>query len=350
MAIVKAQKSKRKARVAIAGPSGSGKTFTALKIARGLVGPNGRIVVIDTERMSSALYAPEFGHDVCDKFDFGTKSPPRDAYSPVRYVEAIAESAAAADVIVIDGLSQAWNATGGALDQVDAAAAKSSGNSYAAWRTVTPQHNDLVEAMVGCPCHLVVTMRSKTEYALEKNEQGKNVPKKIGMAPIQRDGMEYEFDVFGDMDLDNTLRISKTRYSKFAGAVIRKPDEEVGAELAAWLSDGADAPQRPAQPPATAPAEPPKKPSTEPGSAAIQRDRLEIGNMIASACGLSLADRAKWSDADKAKFGDTLQAWGNTEATTVGAVPDANVRTVLSLVTMAHAQWKKEQRADTVKV
>ncbi len=41
-------------------------------------------------------------------------------------------------------------------------------------------------------------MRAKTEYVIQE-VNGKQVPKKIGMAPIQRDGVEYEFDVVADM-------------------------------------------------------------------------------------------------------------------------------------------------------
>jgi KaiC/GvpD/RAD55 family RecA-like ATPase len=116
-------------RLAIAGPSGSGKTYSALLIARGLVGPEGRIAVIDTERGSASLYAD------LTPFDVAELAPP---FTPERYVEAIrAAEKAGYDAIVIDSLSHAWAGPGGILDLHDAAAAKEK-NAFAAWRLVTP--------------------------------------------------------------------------------------------------------------------------------------------------------------------------------------------------------------------
>ena len=41
-------------------------------------------------------------------------------------------------------------------------AASRSGNSFVAWRDVTPEHNKLVDAILQCQMHVIVTMRSKT--------------------------------------------------------------------------------------------------------------------------------------------------------------------------------------------
>lgn len=241
----KATKTKAKARVALVGPSGSGKTYTALLLARGLVGDGGTIAVIDTERASASKYADDV--TAFDALDL-------DHHSPGEYVDAIKDAAREGyDCLVIDSLSHAWNGRGGALEMVDNAAKRSRDNSYVAWRDVTPQHNALVDAILTYPGHVVVTMRAKTEYVLETGKNGKQAPRKVGMAPIQRDGMEYEFDVVGDMDLDHNLMISKSRCSALADAVISKPGARVAETLRAWLSDGADAP-KPAAALAPAPA------------------------------------------------------------------------------------------------
>src|SRR5262249_26069414 len=142
------------------------------------------------------------------------------------------------DALVIDSLSHAWMGKDGALEQVDRAAKRSSGNSFAAWRDVTPMHNRLVDAMLSCRCHLIVTMRSKTEWVLEDDARGKKVPRKVGMAPIQRDGVEYEFDVVGDFDIHHTLTISKSRCSELDGAVIEKPGRDLARTLKRWLDEG----------------------------------------------------------------------------------------------------------------
>jgi energy-coupling factor transporter ATP-binding protein EcfA2 len=230
----KATRKKAKARVALVGPSGSGKTYTALVLARGLVGTEGTIALIDTERASASKYAGEVTE--FDALDL-------DHHSPKEYVDAITDAAKAGyDVLVIDSLSHAWNGRGGALEQVDQASKRAQGNSYVAWRDVTPQHNALVDAILTYPGHVIVTMRAKTEYVLDEGKNGKKTPRKVGMAPIQREGMEYEFDVVADMDLDHNLIVSKSRCSALADAVVSRPDAAIAETLRAWLSDGADMP------------------------------------------------------------------------------------------------------------
>jgi hypothetical protein len=227
-----AQRKQAKMRLAVAGPSGSGKTYSALLIARGLVGPEGKIAVIDTERGSASLYADLTPFDVCEL------APP---FTPERYIEAIrAAEAAGYDAIIIDGLSHAWAGPGGVLDLHDAAAAKEK-NSYTAWRLVTPRHNDLVDAMLQSKCHIIATMRSKTEYA-QVEEGGKKKVVKLGMAPVQRDGMEYEFTVFLDLDASHNAVASKDRTSIFDGLVFR-PTEETGRKLREWLEGAFQEPQ-----------------------------------------------------------------------------------------------------------
>lgn len=228
MAFKVATKDKSRARIALIGPSGSGKTFSALRIARGLVGPNGRIGLIDTENRTASKYADKFHFEV-DELDH---------FAPADYVEKIQDAnLEGIDVLIIDSLSHAWMGKGGALEQVDQAASRSkTGNSFGAWREVTPQHNALVEAIIRSPLHIIVTMRAKTDYVQEKDKDGRTVIRKVGLAPIQREGLEYEFDVVGDMDLDNTLVITKTRCSDLNRAVIKEPGEAMGQQLADWLA------------------------------------------------------------------------------------------------------------------
>ena len=237
MAFQKATKAQSKARVALLGPSGSGKTYSALALAKGL---GGRVAVIDTERGSASKYADEFEFDVCELASFG----------PQAYIEAIREAEAAGyDVLVIDSLSHAWMGKGGVLELHDAAVKRSrSGNSFDAWREVTPQHNGLVDALVQSRCHVIATMRTKTEYVIEEDERGKKVPRKVGMAPVQRDGLEYEFDVVGDLNQGHEWVISKSRCKALADQIITKPGAETAAVLRAWLSDGAPVPEAPAAP------------------------------------------------------------------------------------------------------
>jgi hypothetical protein len=241
----KATKEKSRLRMALIGPSGSGKTYTALRVGTELKN-GGRVAVIDTERGSASKYADLFDFDVLEL----------DTYSPLTYVEAIkAAEGAGYSVLIIDSLSHAWSGKDGALEQVDKATARSqSKNSYAAWRDVTPMHNALIDAMIQSRCHIIGTMRTKTDYILEKDERtGKTAPRKVGLAPVQRDGLEYEFDVVGDMDLDNNFIVSKTRCPALHGQVINKPGSDLAEVLNTWLSTGVEPTEKPKQTPAPEP-------------------------------------------------------------------------------------------------
>lgn len=232
----KATKAQAKARVALIGPSGSGKTYTSLVLAKKLAA-GGKIAVIDSERGSASKY--------CDEFDFDVME--LNTFEPERYTKAIqAAGDAGYAVLVIDSLSHAWSGIGGALEQVDKAKDRSySKNSFDAWRSVTPMHNALIDAILSSKCHIIATMRVKTEYVIEKNENGKNVPRKVGLAPVQRDGMEYEFDVVADIDPDHKLIVTKSRCRKLADAVITKPKADDFTPLVEWLSDGSPVAEQP---------------------------------------------------------------------------------------------------------
>jgi len=219
----KAERKKGKLRLAIAGPAGSGKTYSALLIALGL---GGRIAMIDTERGSGELY------DHLGEYDACTIHPP---FEPRKYVETIrAAEDLGYETIIIDSLSHAWVGQGGLLD-VHGHIADKTGNSWSAWRQVTPKHNELVDAMLQSKCHVIATMRSKMEYA-QVEENGKKQVKKLGMSPIQRDGMEYEFTVFIDLDQQHTATTTKDRTTLFDGQYF-VPTVETGRTLLAWLEN-----------------------------------------------------------------------------------------------------------------
>lgn len=221
----KATKSQSKARIALNGPAGSGKTYSALAIAKNL---GGKVAVIDTERGSASKYASDFEFDTLDLSD----------HDPRNYVEAVKMAAKSGyNVCIIDSLSHAWMGTGGALEMADNAS-KRGGNTFTAWRDVTPMHNKLVDTILSAPMHIIVTMRTHTEYVMEKDERGKTVPKKIGLAPVQRKGVEFEFDIIGDMDLDNNLIVSKTRCSALNRKTFFQPGKDFADIVKSWLSDG----------------------------------------------------------------------------------------------------------------
>ena len=214
----KATKHQSRLRLALSGPSGCGKTYSALNIAQSL---GRRIAVIDTEHGSASKYADRFEFDVCELKDC----------HPGNYINLLREAAQAEyEVIIIDSLSHAWFWE---LDQTSQAQ-----NSFAAWGDVRKLERALVQEMLGSPAHIIGTMRTKTEWVLEENQKGKTPPRKVGMAPIQASGIEYEFDLAGEMDLNHILSISKSRCPALANTTHANPGESLADTLMLWLSDG----------------------------------------------------------------------------------------------------------------
>lgn len=215
------------ARIALTGPSGSGKTYTALTLAFAL---SDKVAVIDTERGSASKYVG------LNDWAFDTLQP--NSYSPLSLVEALGVAAGAGyGVVVIDSLSHYWMGTDGMLEQVDR---RSGANKFTSgWKEVGPEEKKMIDALLSYPGHVIATMRVKTEYVLEENDKGKKEPKKVGLKPIQRDGVEHEFDVVGDMDHRHVLTVSKSRVHTLPDNVhIAMPGPELGVQIADWLAEG----------------------------------------------------------------------------------------------------------------
>lgn len=225
----KAVRTQKKLRAALLGPAGSGKTRTALEMAKGI---GGKIALIDSEHGSATMYAHLVDFDTIELTSF----------APSRYIDAIeAAEEAGYDVLVIDSLSHAWSGKDGILEFVDRT--KKNGNSFNAWGDATPLHNQFVERLLSCRLHLIVTMRTKMDFVQEKDPQtGKTTVRKIGMQPVQRDGVEYEFDIICDIDQQHTLSVAKTRIDALDHLVIEKAGPAFGERIKRWLDGGAARP------------------------------------------------------------------------------------------------------------
>jgi hypothetical protein len=237
MGFKKATKAQANLHAAIHGPSGAGKTFTSLRVGTGLAG--GRpIAVIDTERGSASKYADRFSFDVLELEDQTIDG----------YVAAIGEAAKAGyAVLIIDSLSHGWQTL---LEEVEKLAkAKYRGNTWSAWSEGTPHQRRLVQAILNYPGHVIATMRSKTEWTTVDNN-GKKTPQRVGLAPEQGKGIEYEFDLLLEISTEHIGHVIKDRTGKFQDKLIDRPGEDFGQQLAAWLSDGLPSPVAPAPEPA----------------------------------------------------------------------------------------------------
>ena len=226
----KAERRKAKLRLAITGPAGSGKTYGALLIAQGL---GGRIAIIDTENGSGDLYSSMCNYDILN-----INAP----FDPRKYIQAIHDAENEGyDVLIIDSLTHCWISEGGLLDMKEQLAASGKYNSFSAWSKVTPLQNKLIEAMLTSRCHIIATMRSRTEYVIVQNDRGKQEPRKVGLAPVQRDGMDYEFSLVFDLNNEHTVTVSKDRTSLFDGQSFTL-SPEIGSKLLEWLNSGKDIP------------------------------------------------------------------------------------------------------------
>lgn len=223
----KATREKVFLKLAVTGPSGSGKTYSSLRLARGLVGPTGKIALIDTENRSASLYA--------DRFDFDTLdiAPPFDNEKFVEGVDAAVEAGYGA--IVIDSASHFWEGILDYKDKLD----QRGGNSYTNWKIAGDKFGGIVKAVLQSPVHVICCMRSKMDYVQEKDDRGKTQIKKVGLAPIMRDGIEYEFTTVFDVALNHQAAVSKDRSGLFVDKIFQIT-EETGAQLEAWRLSGGE--------------------------------------------------------------------------------------------------------------
>lgn len=226
MAFKQAERTQLYLRCALFGPSGSGKTMTALRMAKGIADKLGTgFAVIDTEARSASKYADRFAFAVDDLREKTIE----------RYLASMRDCVQAGyHVLVIDSLSHAWREL---TDEVDRIAQKStSHNSFQAWGQVNPKQKALIDAILNFPGHIIATMRSKTEWVISENRNGKLAPTKMGLAPEQGKGIEYEFDLLVELNQNHQAVVSKDRTGKFQDELIDKPGEDFGAALYGWLT------------------------------------------------------------------------------------------------------------------
>ncbi len=226
MQLQKASRKKAKMRLTISGPSGSGKTYSALLVGYGLTGNLSKVCVIDTENSSAELYA-----HLGDYNTIQLAAP----FVPEKFIDAIRLcEKAEIETIIIDSASHEWDGLGGILDIHTSIP----GNSFTAWSKVTPRHNAFIQTMIQSSCHIITTIRSKTEYVLS-DKNGKQVPEKVGMKGIQKEGFEYDATLAFELNINHTAHISKDRTGLFIGKHDFALTPEVGRKIKQWCEEGA---------------------------------------------------------------------------------------------------------------
>lgn len=224
MQLQPAQRKRAKIKMGLQGPSGSGKTYSALLVAFGLCNDWTKIAVVDTEHGSANLYAHLGKYNV-----MGLSVP----FTPEKYMDAIAIcEKAGMEVIILDSLSHEW-------EYIVDYHSSLTGNSFTNWGKVTPRHNAFVQRILQSPCHMICTLRTKQDYVLtEKN--GRQVPEKVGLKSVQRDGVDYELTLSFDLDIKNMATASKDRTGLFYGKPEQKLSVQTGEQILDWCNSGAE--------------------------------------------------------------------------------------------------------------
>lgn len=215
----KATKGKKPVRLVLGGPSGAGKTYTALVFAKYLEELTGKpTAAVDTEHYRMSLYADKFN------FDVNNWEPPFDPRELIKVIHEVEK--AGYGTLIVDSSTHFYSSTGGLLEIVsDAAKSKYGGNQYAGWAVGTPVQNDLIDAIIRSPLHIIFCIRAKQGYSeVEKNNR--KTYEKVGMELQQREGFEYDFDFALMMDMDNNATVTKGMGYITLGQYIKHPDEK----------------------------------------------------------------------------------------------------------------------------
>lgn len=222
--------------ILLVGASGSGKSYGALSLASGM---GKKIIMIDTENKRGDLYADQFSF-----FKIDLKAP----YSPARYMSALnAALEESPDVLVIDQISFEWSGTGGVLQMVDDSP---STNQMAKWKEPSKTHNEFIDYLLHLKIPSVVCCRAKEQYEITKDKDGKTKVTKLGLGPIQRGGIEYEFVLSFLIDEDHYAHPMLDRTELF-GKLIEDEEgnlksvgdkillsTEIGKQISNWAKGG----------------------------------------------------------------------------------------------------------------
>lgn len=218
MQLVKAQRQNVKIKMGLQAPSGGGKSYSALLIAFGITQDWSKIAIIDTENHSGELYSHLGSYNVLN-----VEAP----FSPERYQEAIEVCLKAhMEVIIIDSLSHEW-------DFIVEQHGQLAGNSYTNWSKFTPRHQKFINAILQADAHIICTIRTKQDYVLQE-KNGKQVPEKVGLKPIQRDGIDYEFTLVFDIDTKHNAIATKDRTGLFVGKPDFRLSSATGEQIVKW--------------------------------------------------------------------------------------------------------------------
>jgi hypothetical protein len=236
MSIIRFQKAVRigsHVLIGIYGESGCGKTYSALMLGRGLIGPGGKLGIIDTETGRGKIYAD----DVPGGYLYGELTPP---FTPERYIEAIDDAEAAGiECLIVDSMSHEWEGLGGILEIADTGTTARGDElkGLAKWAKPKQRHKKFIQKLLTTRLHLILCLRAKEK--LEQN--GKNIVS-AGFVPIQDKRFIYEMTV--NMFLPNEGKRGIPTITKCPAHLLgafpsgQQIGVRTGEAIAQWVSSG----------------------------------------------------------------------------------------------------------------
>ena len=249
-----ASRSEAKPLIGFYSESGAGKTYSALILARGFVGPQGRIGMIETESGRGEAYADIIpgGYDVLAI---------RDNFSPENYGKALtAAETGGLGALIIDSGSHEWSGAGGVLSM--AADNQANGvKGVLVWQKPKMLHQrHFMLRLMQTPIPLVILcLRAKYPMIEARNAKGEKEWVRSGqLEPDQAADILFEMFIHGWIDQKHRLHV--TKYTRPDLVNIIRDNEPVTIETGRRLADWARGTATPQ--PETAPA--PPTPSTPP--------------------------------------------------------------------------------------
>lgn len=233
LAIKKASRQGVRPLIGLYSESGCGKTYSSLLLARGFVGPSGKIVMVDTESGRGELYADVLpgGYDVLSL---------RDPFSPARYIEAIeAVEKSGATIGIIDSASHEWEGIGGVLDMAADNEDKSKKPGLHNWRMPKLQHAQFMARMLRSSIPWVVCMRAKFKTRQGKSKDNRTeIVKDDHTTPIQAEDFIFEMTVHGEIMPDHSFRLTKCSHPDLRSVMPNNEPMKVehGERLAKWCA------------------------------------------------------------------------------------------------------------------
>lgn len=214
--------------VGVAGGTGSGKTFSALRIARGIAGPTGKIAAIDTEAKRMSHYAGRFDFDVTDM------GPP---FRPERFAQAAADAEKAGyAVLVIDSMTHEWAGEGGVLDWHDELKGDDERQNMRAWIKPKTAHKAMIGSLL--QRHIPIVFCFRAEEKVKVGPGGKPEPQ--GWTPIGDSRFMFELTTMitlsneapGIVSYKLPRKIQEQHLTFFPDG--EPITERAGEQLAAW--------------------------------------------------------------------------------------------------------------------